>query len=57
MAALSSIRRGRPYHALYARLRAAGKSFKQALIAVARNLLVAINAAMRDRKPFHAQPN
>lgn len=53
MAALGAIRRGRFYHAAYAKLRAAGKSFKQAVIAIARKLLVALNAAIRDRKPFH----
>jgi transposase len=56
MAALSVIRRGCFYHAAYAKLRAAGKSFKQAIIAIARKLLVALNAAIRDRQPFHAFP-
>ena len=58
MAALGAIPRGRFYHVAYSKLRAAGKSFKQALIAIARKLLVALNAAIRDRKPFlpvHAQ--
>jgi transposase len=55
MAALAAIGPRRPYHAAYAKLRAAAKPFKQALIAIARKLLVALNAAVRDRKPFHAQ--
>lgn len=54
MAALTAIRRA-PYQTTYAQLRATGKPFKPALIAVARKLLVALNAAIRDRKPFHAQ--
>ena len=55
MAAISAIRTG-PYQASYARLRTAGKSFKQAIIAIARKLLVALNAAIRDHTPFNAQP-
>jgi transposase len=51
MAALAAARRG-PLHAAYQKLRQAGKPAKLALIAIARKLLVALNAAMRDRKPF-----
>lgn len=54
MAALSVIRRGCFYHAAYAKLRAAGKSFKQAIIAIARKLLVALNAMLAKQQPFAA---
>jgi transposase len=51
MAALAAARRG-PLREAYQKLRQAGKPPKLALIAIARKLLVALNAAMRDRKPF-----
>lgn len=54
MAALSAIRRA-PFKAAYAKLRSAGKPPKLAIIAIARKLIVALNASMRDRQPFNVQ--
>lgn len=51
MAAVSAVRTG-PFQADYARMKANGKPPKLALIAIARKLLVALNAAIRDQKPF-----
>ena len=53
MAALAASRSG-CWKQTYERLRSLGKAPKQAIIAVARKLLVALNAALRDRKPFSA---
>jgi transposase len=36
----------------YAKLRAAGKTGKQALVACMRRLVVILNAILRDRKPW-----
>lgn len=55
MAALAARRVGR-WKEAYERLRAAGKAPKQALIALARKLLVALNAALRDGKPVANAP-
>ena len=52
MAALSAIRGKSRFAAFYRRLRQAGKSAKQALIAVARKLLLALNAMVRDNAAF-----
>ncbi len=38
--------------ALYARLRAAGKPAKVALVAAMRKLLVILNAMLRDNRPW-----
>jgi transposase len=54
MAALNAVRRASPFKDLYTRLRAAGKPAKLALIAVARKLLVTLNAIIRDQKPYQA---
>lgn len=50
MAALTAIRTGR-WKQAYDRLRTLGKAPKAAIVAVARKLLVALNAAVRDQKP------
>lgn len=52
MAAVSAIRGNNRFAAFYRRLRQAGKSAKQALIAVARKLLVALNAMLRDNLAY-----
>jgi transposase len=51
MAALAACRTG-PFQADYQRLVSAGKPPKLAIVAIARKLLVAINAAIRDQKAF-----
>ncbi len=40
------------FKARYQKLRAAGKAAKTALIAIARQILVVLNAMMRDGKDF-----
>jgi transposase len=52
MAALNAVRRDGSFKNFYQRLRAAGKPAKLALIAVARKLLIILNAMLRDRKIF-----
>ncbi|MGH3849020.1 MAG: IS110 family transposase [Pseudonocardiaceae bacterium] len=53
MAALSVVRIGKgPLAAFHQRLTAAGKPFKVALTAVMRKLLTALNAMVRDNKPW-----
>ena len=52
MAALVASRANPLIAAYYARLRAAGKTGKQALAACMRKLLVILNAILRDRKPW-----
>jgi transposase len=54
MAALSAARSQTRLGAFYRRLRQAGKSAKQAIIAVARKLLVALNAMVRDNAAYAA---
>lgn len=54
MAAVSAIRGKNRFAAFYRRLRAAGKSAKLALIAVARKILIALNAMVRDNVPYAA---
>ncbi len=51
MAALSATRAG-PFQSLYRRMVEAGKPPKVAIIAIARKLLVALNAAFRDKSAF-----
>jgi transposase len=53
MAALAATRSG-PFKATYERMKAAGKPPKVAIVAIARKLLVALNASLRDQTPFHA---
>jgi transposase len=52
MAALAAVRSSAHFRATYDRLLAAGKAKKLALIAVARKLLIALNAMVRDNKNF-----
>jgi transposase len=52
MPALVATRSNPVIAAYYAKLRAAGKSAKQALTACMRKLLVILNAILRDRKPW-----
>jgi transposase len=52
MAALTAARWNPALRALYQRLRAAGKPAKVALTAVARKLLVLLNAILRDQRPW-----
>jgi transposase len=54
MAALSAIRCKGRFASFYRRLRDAGKTAKQAIIAVARKLLIALNAMVRDNAAFAA---
>ncbi len=55
MAALAAIRTGR-WKQAYDHLRTLGKAPKAAIVAVARKLLVALNAAIRDNKPVLNTP-
>jgi transposase len=52
MAALVASRRNPVIAPYYAKLRAAGKTGKQALTACMRKLIVILNAILRDRKPW-----
>lgn len=52
MAALNAVRRHSPFKAFYQKLRTAGKPAKLALIAVARKLLIVLNAMLRDQKTY-----
>lgn len=52
MAALAAVRCNTAFRNFYNRLRAAGKPPKLALIAVARKLLIALNAMLRDNNTF-----
>ena len=52
LAAQSAARWNPPLRHFYERLVSRGKSKKAALAAVARKLLIAINAMMRDQRPW-----
>jgi transposase len=52
MAALVASRRNPVIAPYYAKLRATGKTAKQALVACIRKLIVILNAIIRDRKPW-----
>lgn len=52
MAALAAIRCNPGFAGAYSRLRDAGKAPKVAIIAIARKLLIALNAMVRDEKAF-----
>ena len=52
MAALAAARSRSVFRTIYDKLRQAGKPPKLALIAVARRLLVTLNAMVRDQRPF-----
>jgi transposase len=54
MAALTASRSKSPLGQFYARLRAAGKAAKVALVAVARKLLTIANAVVRSGQPYDA---
>lgn len=54
MAALAAARSKTPLATFYKRLRDAGKPPKHALVALARKLLVTLNAMLRDQTPFRA---
>ena len=52
MAAWVACRHNPPLKAFSDRLRAAGKTPKQAIVAVARKLLTILNAVIRDKRPW-----
>jgi transposase len=54
MAAVSTLRHGSPLTAFYRKLRDAGKPPKVALIALARKILITLNAMVRSETPFKA---
>lgn len=54
MAAVASLTSRSPLRASYDRLRQAGKPAKVALIALARKIIVTLNAMMKTRTPFHS---
>jgi transposase len=54
IAAFAAARHNPRFAAIYQRLRDAGKPIKLALVAIARHLLVILNAMLRDAKPFQA---
>jgi transposase len=54
MAAVSTLRNGSPFLSFYQKLRNAGKPPKLALIALARKLLVTLNAMIKTDTPFKA---
>ena len=54
VAAVVASRTKSRFATFYRTLRDAGKSPKQAFVALARKLLVTLNAIARDREPFHA---
>ena len=53
MAALTAIKYNPQMKEIYTRLRAKGKAFKVAMVAVMRKLLCLMNAMVRDNKPWH----
>lgn len=53
--AAENARRSGLFRAFYDRLRATGKSHKQAVIAVLRKLIVTLNAMLRDDEPYQHQ--
>jgi transposase len=55
LAALSAARYNPPLRAVRDRLRAAGKAAKVVLVAVARKLLVVLNAMLRDGRPWNPE--
>jgi transposase len=54
MATRTAVRHNPVLRPLYARLRAAGKPDKVAIVACMRRLLIILNAMTRDQLPFHA---
>ena len=57
MAAMSAVRHNPPMRAFYLRLVAAGKGKKAAITAVARRLVTVLNAVVRDRSTWSAEPS
>ena len=57
MAAMSAIRCNPLYRQLHQRLRGCGKPAKLALVAVMRHMLVALNAMLRDNRPWQPALN
>lgn len=57
LAAMSAARHNPPMKAFYDRLVASGKGKKLALVAVARRLATVLNAVVRDRSPWVAEPS
>lgn len=55
MAALAAIR-SEAWKPIFEAMKAKGKAPKLAIVAIARKLLVALNAAVRDQRPFQTQP-
>jgi transposase len=53
MAAVAVTRTKSRFAAYYHALREAGKPAKVALVAVARKLIITLNAVLRDQQPFH----
>jgi transposase len=53
MAAITASRSKSRFGPLYRQLRAKGKPAKAAIIAIARKLIVILNAIIRDRVAFH----
>lgn len=56
MAALAAVRRG-PWKDIFEAMKAAGKAPKLAIVAIARKLLVALNAALKHQRPFQNPRN
>lgn len=52
MAALAAVRHNAPIKAFYTRLMAAGKTFKTALVACVRKLLVTLNSMVKTQTPW-----
>lgn len=56
MAAIGAARADAGFRAFKDRLRAAGKAYKQAIIAVARKLITTLNAMIRERRDYQSDP-
>lgn len=54
MAALSGIRHNETCKEYYARLKNAGKTFKQAIVAVMRKILITLNAMLKNNRTWNA---
>jgi transposase len=52
MAAWGAVHNHQPFHAYYEQLRAAGRSYREALVIIARKLLRIVFAVLRNEKPF-----
>jgi transposase len=56
MAALAAVRMA-PWKTTFEAMKAAGKAPKLAIVAIARKLLVALNAALKHQQPYQIAPN